>query len=71
MNTEKYKVFTETEGVNHVQVFKASGNNYINDWNFPLKGDDQPIIFKEFYTGVYFIVMENDEKTRTQKIILN
>ena len=40
MSTEKYKFFIEQEGVNHVKVFKASGNNYVNDWNFPLNGDD-------------------------------
>lgn len=60
MSTEKYKVFTEQEGVNHVKVFKASGNNYVNDWNFPLKGDDVPIIFKEFYTESRFAIVNWD-----------
>ena len=60
MSTEKYKFFIEQEGVNHVKVFKASGNNYVNDWNFPLNGDDEPIIFKEFYTESRFAIINWD-----------
>ena len=57
---EKYKVFTEQEGVNHVKVFKASGNNYVNNWNFSLKGDSEPIIYKGFYTESRFAIVNWD-----------
>lgn len=60
MSTEKYKFFTEQEGVNHVKVFKASDNDYVNYWNFPLSGDDNPIIFKEFYTESRFAIVNWD-----------
>lgn len=57
MNIEKYKIILEQEGVNHVKVFKAEGNIYVNDWNFPLSGDDEPIILKEFYTETRFAII--------------
>lgn len=60
MKIEKYKIIVEQEGVNHVKVFKAEGNIYVNDWNFPLSGDDEPIIFKEFYTETRFAIINWD-----------
>lgn len=60
MNIEKYKILIEQEGVNHVKVFKAAGNSFVNDWNFPLPGDDEPIIFKEFYTESRFAIINWD-----------
>lgn len=60
MNTDKYRILVEQEGVNHIKVFKASNNSYLNDWNFPLKGDDEPIIFKEFYTESRFAIVNWD-----------
>lgn len=57
MKKEKYKVFTEQEGVNHVKIYVSEGSQYVNDWNFPLKGDDEPIILSEFYTESRFVLM--------------
>lgn len=58
--SEKYKIFVEQEGINHVKVLKSEGNGFVNFWNFPLKGDDEPIIFKEFYTDSRFAIINWD-----------
>ncbi|WP_163398801.1 hypothetical protein [Flavobacterium fluviatile] len=60
MSKEKYKFFTEQKGVNHIKVFKASGNSYVNYWNFSLNGDSEPIIFEEFYTESRFALVNWD-----------
>lgn len=60
MNIEPYRILIEREGTNHVKVFKAERNSYVNDWNFPLKGDDKPIIFKDFYTESRFAIINWD-----------
>ncbi|HKO63821.1 MAG TPA: hypothetical protein VJU13_01345 [Candidatus Nitrosocosmicus sp.] len=52
---EKYKLIIEKESVNHVKVLKSEG--YINHWNFLLNGDNEKIVFSEFYTETKFIVM--------------
>jgi len=57
MATEKYKVFTEQDGVNHVKIYKSEGSQYVNDWNFPLKSDEEPIVLSEFYTESRFVLM--------------
>lgn len=60
MKQESYKILIEQEGVNHVMIFKGEGNGYVNDWNFPLKGDDEPIVFSKFYTPTKFAVVNWD-----------
>jgi hypothetical protein len=55
--SELYKIIIEQEGVNHVKVFKAEGDAFVNDWNFPLKGDDEPIVLSVFYTESRFVLM--------------
>ncbi|MDR7212084.1 hypothetical protein [Flavobacterium piscis] len=60
MKTEKYKIIIEGEGLQHVKIFKAEGKGYVNDWNFPLIGDEEPIVFSEFYNETQFIVMNWD-----------
>lgn len=57
--SEKYKILIERAGVNHVKVFKSEGNGYENYWNFPLKGDDEPVILQEFYTYSNFIIVNS------------
>jgi hypothetical protein len=37
MEQEAYRILIEQEGVNHVMIFIAEENGYVNDWNFPLK----------------------------------
>jgi hypothetical protein len=58
--SETYKLLIEQKGINHVNIFKSAGDAYVNDWNIPLKGDDEPIVFSEFYTENQFIVMNWD-----------
>jgi hypothetical protein len=58
--SETYKLFIEQEGVNHVKVFKAEGDGFVNTWNFPLKGDDEPIVFNQFYTESNFAIINWD-----------
>lgn len=55
--SEKYKIIIERESVNHVKVFKHNGEGYTNDWNFLLKGDDEPIVFSEFFSETKFILI--------------
>ena len=57
---EKYKIIIDREGVNHVKGFKADDNGYSNHWNFPLKNDDEPIIFNDFYTESRFAIINWD-----------
>lgn len=60
MSSEKYKIITENKGINHVKTFKSDGNSYVNEWNFPLLSDDEPIVFKEFYTETKFAIVNWD-----------
>ena len=55
--SQTYKLIIDKEGVNHVKVFKAEGDGYTNHWNFPLTGDEDPIVFSEFYNETQFVVM--------------
>jgi len=76
MSSEKYNLIIEQEGVNHVKVFESSENEYVNIWNFPLKGDDEPIIFKEFYSETKFAIVNWDAWVRlydasTKEILLD
>lgn len=57
MSLENYKMFIDTEGVHHVKIFKEKEQGYENYWNFSLKGDDEPLIIKEFYTDSKFIIV--------------
>ncbi len=58
--SENYKIVIEQEGLNHVKIFKYKDGRFVNDWNFSLKGDDEPIIFKEFYTETKFVIINWD-----------
>ncbi|VXB20239.1 conserved hypothetical protein [Flavobacterium sp. 9AF] len=54
----KYKLIIEREGINQVKVFeKQKEGFYANNWNFPLKGDDEPIILSEFYNENQFVII--------------
>ncbi|NHN26632.1 hypothetical protein FIA58_013180 [Flavobacterium jejuense] len=54
----KYKLLISREGVNQVKIFKHQTNGlYTNEWNFSLKGDDEPIVFSEFYNENQFVVI--------------
>lgn len=58
MSLEKHKISIERKGVNHVKIFKLKQEaQYENYWNFTLKGDDEPLIIKEFYTDSKFIIV--------------
>lgn len=54
----KYKLLISREGVNQVKVFKHQANGlYANEWNFSLKGDDEPIVLSEFYNKNQFAII--------------
>lgn len=54
----KYKLIIEREGINQVKVFEKQKNDfYTNNWNFSLKGDDEPIILSEFYNENQFVII--------------
>jgi hypothetical protein len=57
MKQEKYKIIVEKKRVNYVKIYKSEGNGYVNDWNFPLKGNENSIFFKEFYIETKFAIV--------------
>ncbi|WP_445456698.1 hypothetical protein [Flavobacterium sp. HNIBRBA15423] len=57
----KYKLLMHLDGVNQVKIFKHQTNGlYTNEWNFSLKGDDEPIVMSEFYNENQFAIINSD-----------
>lgn len=57
----KYKLLMHLDGVNQVKIFKHQTNGfYANEWNFSLKGDDEPIVLSEFYNENQFVIINSD-----------
>ncbi|GAA0194336.1 hypothetical protein GCM10009122_57750 [Fulvivirga kasyanovii] len=58
MDTDLHEIIIEQDGINHVKVLKpASSNSKRLIWSFSLHGDNEPIIFKEFYTASKFAII--------------
>jgi hypothetical protein len=55
-----YKIIVEQEGINHIKIFKAEADGFVNEWNIPLKGDNEPIVFNAFYTESNFAIINWD-----------
>ena len=54
----KYKLLISSEGVNQIKIFEKQKNGiYANSWNFPLVGDDEPIILSDFYNENQFVII--------------
>lgn len=58
MKQEAYRILIEQEGVNHVMIFKAEDNGYVNDRNFPLKVIDNNL----YYNGTLTWTISDDIK---------
>lgn len=56
--SNNYRLQIKREGVNQVHVFKKNHEDtYDNYWNFPLLGDDEPIILSDFFNENQFVVV--------------
>lgn len=53
------KVNIELDGIHHVEVIQPIGNDTLRlIWTFSLKGHEEPIYFKEFYTDTQFVIVD-------------
>lgn len=58
MHTDLHEIIIEQDGINHVKVLKPAVNNSKQlIRSFSLHGDNEPIIFKEFYTASKFVII--------------